>query len=75
MITSADSLNTIDLGKYYAILPSDQIIKDKYKELGINFKNVDPGFTYNSGSNPEFLNVNEIQELIIKNVDPEFKPI
>ena len=47
------------------VLPSDQIVKDKYKELGINFKNVDPCFTYNSGSNPEFLNVNEIQELII----------
>ena len=52
-----------------------KVKKDKYKELGINFKNVDPGFTYNSGSNPEFLNVKEIQELIIKNVDPEFKPI
>ena len=32
MITSSDSMSTIDLGKYYAILPSDGALKTKYKK-------------------------------------------
>ena len=37
MITSSDSPSTIDLGKYYAILPSDGSIHRAYKEKGINY--------------------------------------
>ena len=57
MITSSDSLNTIDLGEYYAILPSDGLMQKRYSEEGINAKEVPEGFAYNSGTNPNFLSV------------------
>ena len=73
MITSSDSYNTIDVGTYYAILPSDadkKVYIEKYKA-----KEVAKGFTYNSGENEQWLNVEQIRELIIKHVDPSFKPL
>ena len=73
MITISDSYSTIDLGKYYAILPSGC---DKTKFLKHhNAVEVKPGFSYNSGENSEWISVDEMQELIKKHVDPEFKPI
>jgi UDP-N-acetylglucosamine 4,6-dehydratase len=63
MITSSDSYNTVDIGKYYAILPVHPAdIRDEYISNGAVL--VDPGFTYNSGTNPAFLSVSEISELI-----------
>jgi hypothetical protein len=35
---------------------------------------VDPGFAYNSGSNPTFLSVDQLRELIREHVDPKFLP-
>ena len=72
MITSSDSYNTIDIGKYYAVLPSDAS-KDKYLKF-YGGKEVAKGFQYNSGTNEEWLDVQKMQELIRKHVDPEFKP-
>ena len=34
MITASDSFTTVDLGKYYAILPSDGWVEAKYREAG-----------------------------------------
>lgn len=63
MITASDSYNTVDLGKYYAILPVQPTdIRDQYLATGGVM--VDPGFTYNSGSNPEFLTQATISALI-----------
>jgi UDP-N-acetylglucosamine 4,6-dehydratase (inverting) len=63
MITSSDSYNTVDIGKYYAILPVQPTdVRDEYISNGAVL--VDPGFTYNSGTNPAFLSVSEISELI-----------
>lgn len=70
MITASDSANTIDIGPYYAILPSTGgDVADDYiaKHGGTR---VAPGFAYNSGSNPDFLTVEEIREQIRKHVDP-----
>ena len=36
---------------------------------------VPPGFAYNSGSNPEFLDVEQIRALIREHVDPQFAPV
>lgn len=76
MITASDSSNTIDLGKIYAILPSSSNHSyEKYCEI-LGGKKVDEGFSYNSGSNPEFLTVEEIRKLVIEFVDhPEAKNI
>ena len=75
MITSSDSKSTYDLGNYYAILPPEQTLSDLLKSKHSFTKLVENGFTYNSGSNKNFLNVEEIRNLIIKNIDPNFKPI
>jgi UDP-N-acetylglucosamine 4,6-dehydratase (inverting) len=75
MITSSDSFNTIDLGKYYAILnTSGGRSSESYAKMK-SAKKVPTGFYYNSGENPQFLTVPEIQSLIKKNLDPSFRPI
>lgn len=70
MITTSDSLNTLDLGPYYAILPStaDHLSDEFLEKRG--GKPVQPGFSYNSGTNPEFLTVEELRALIRQHVDP-----
>ena len=75
MITASDSFTTVDLGDYYAILPSDGRVLQRYKDTGENIKSVPPGFVYNSGSNIEFLTVPQLRELIRQHVDPSFQPI
>ena len=66
MITSSDSLNTVDLGAYYAILPTwAKYSIDAYcKRSGA--VPVEPGFFYNSGTNPDFLTVEQLRALIEK---------
>lgn len=70
MITTSDSLNTVDLGPYYAILPTTaQDLMDRFiAERG--GQRVEPGFFYNSGTNPKFLSVSELHTLIRQHVDP-----
>ena len=75
MITSSDSFSTIDLGSYYAILPSDGSVQRLYQEAGLPVRPVDPGFAYNSGTNPDFLNVEQLRLLIREHVDPSFQPV
>jgi len=75
MITSSDSFSTVDLGAYYAILPSDGRVQQIYQEAGITTKAVPKGFAYNSGSNPEFLTAEQLRDLIREHVDPAFQPV
>ena len=74
MITASDSFTTIDLGAYYAILPSDGRVQKLYQESGISIEPVATGFAYNSGSNPEFLSVEQLRALIREHVNPAFQP-
>ena len=71
MITSSDSLNTVDLGIYYAILASagDTSIDDylQRSHLRSSARRVAPGFSYDSGRNPHFLSVEELRALIFSN--------
>jgi len=60
MISLSDALNTVDLKNYYAILSDYSKKLKKYK----NSKYVDRNFNYNSGSNPNFLTVNELKKFI-----------
>ncbi len=73
MITDTDSLHTIDLGKYYVILPSisfaykeDEFI-EHYKAEKVPF-----GFSYNSGNNTQWETVDSIRENIKKHIDSNF---
>lgn len=72
MITASDSFNTVDLGRYYAILPmAAAISRDRYCAIN-GCRPVEPGFAYNSGSNPDYLSVEQLREQIRLHVDPEF---
>ena len=75
MITSSDSYNTVDLGKYYAILPQkspySQYSKDDYKKA-FNGLDVPDGFSYNSGNNTEWESIESLKELMKIHVDPNF---
>ena len=71
MITAADAPNTLDIGKYYVILQNNDGIRKKYLEEN-DCKEVPPEFSYNSGTNDEWLTVEQIRALIVKHVDAQF---
>lgn len=73
MITLSDAMNTIDIGKYYVILPTGAN-KKKYLDY-YNGKEVPEGFNYSSGNNSEWISVEEMRQLISKYVDNDFKPV
>ena len=74
MITESDSLATIDLGKYYAILPSNRrLTLERYRDH-MPAHAVPPGFSYHSGHNPNFLSVEQIRQLIKQHLAPDFIP-
>ena len=69
MITDTDSLNTIDLGKYYVILPSVSLSCTESDYLTHHkAKKVPFGFRYNSGTNDEWESVGSLKDLIGKHV-------
>jgi FlaA1/EpsC-like NDP-sugar epimerase len=73
MITINDAINTVEFDDYFVITPnSDYLSWDrerflKESNLTIGEYCVDD-FTYNSETNPHFLTVKEIRDLIINNV-------
>lgn len=71
MITSSDSYSTIDLGSYYAVLPSadKSVINDYVKKHSA--KLVKPNFSYNSRDNDIFLSVDQLRSLIRDHVSPQ----
>jgi UDP-N-acetylglucosamine 4,6-dehydratase (inverting) len=71
MITASDSHNTVDLGAYYAILPSGAgYTLGEYCERNAA-RAVPPGFSYASGTNEKFLSVDDLRELISAHVAGE----
>jgi len=72
MITASDSLNTVDLGQYFAILPmAGSYSREHYCDQN-GCKPVEPGYAYNSGTNSDFLSVDQIRSLIREHIDPNF---
>jgi UDP-N-acetylglucosamine 4,6-dehydratase/5-epimerase len=70
MITDTDSLNTIDLGKYYAILPSVSYTYTETDYLSHHkAKKVPFGFRYNSGTNDKWESVESIRALVNHNIN------
>jgi UDP-N-acetylglucosamine 4,6-dehydratase/5-epimerase len=67
MITETDALNSVEFDKYFVILPSTQLwdINKFRKESNLSIgKMCKFGFSYNSGTNKEFLSVENIKSLI-----------
>jgi len=75
MITGSDSLNTVDLGIYYAILATSGAISIEDYCKKTNGKVVEEGFSYNSGTNPHFLSVKNLKRLIREELDSDFESI
>lgn len=72
MITETDSLATLDCGTYFVILPTGPTWDvDEFKSK-FDAKEVPFGFKYNSGTNDDWLSVQQIRDLIKEHVDPGF---
>ena len=67
MITSSDSYNTYDLGKYFVILPQNPVFNIESFIRDNKAKKVRQGFSYNSGQNKHFLTIDELRILINNN--------
>jgi UDP-N-acetylglucosamine 4,6-dehydratase (inverting) len=77
MITASDSQNTIETEHYYVIVPNSQegsyeSVMERYL-VHYKAKHVTPGFCYSSGENTDWLNAEQIRDLIKKHVDSGFK--
>ncbi|MEZ4884831.1 MAG: UDP-N-acetylglucosamine 4,6-dehydratase (inverting) [Chitinophagales bacterium] len=73
LITETDSLNTVELEEYYVICPAtSRWSKEDYAEAK-NGKTLPFGFRYNSGTNDEWLTVEELREQIRAHVDASFE--
>jgi UDP-N-acetylglucosamine 4,6-dehydratase len=72
MITESDSFFTIDAGKYYIILPQAPVWDIEKYIHSLGAARVEQGFKYNSGTNTEWLNPDQLRELIKLHVDPNF---
>lgn len=68
MISESDSFYTYDLGEYYVILPSVPSFNINDYVLNFSAKKVKEGFSYNSGSNSDWLTVDMLSDLINKNI-------
>ena len=66
MITSSDSFTTFDLEKYFVILPLKPIWDLNSYIKKFKAKKVKEGFSYNSGTNKDFLTVDQLRDLIFK---------
>jgi len=63
MITQSDGALTLDIGKYYVILPVTGSVRERYLAQP-NCNLLSDGFSYNSGTNQDFLSVDMLRQLI-----------
>ncbi|BDV44421.1 UDP-N-acetylglucosamine 4,6-dehydratase (inverting) [Geotalea uraniireducens] len=72
MITTTDAINSIEFGDYFVILPSMQLWDpDQFmKEFG--GRRCPDSFAYNSGTNTDWLSVEQLRLLIHEHLNPEF---
>jgi UDP-N-acetylglucosamine 4,6-dehydratase len=78
MITASDSPNTIEAERYYVIVPNlmghgFNETMDRYKKH-YSAAGVPEGFCYSSGDNTDWLDAEQMRELIVKHCDPNFVP-
>ncbi|MBA1339684.1 MAG: NDP-sugar epimerase [Pelagibacterales bacterium] len=68
LITSSDSMNTLEYKNKYIILPNYEFYEDKLNKFKKHYKKSKKcklGFTYNSKDNVNFLSVKELKNLIL----------
>lgn len=75
MITPSDSFYTYDLGRYYAILPSNPRWSLEEFIEKFDAKKVPQGFKYNSEENTEWETVESLRSLIKEHIDESFEVV
>jgi len=73
MITETDAIMTVEMADKFVILPSIPLWDVDEFCAAFSAKRCAPGFRYNSGSNTEWLGVDELRDLIREHVDPAFE--
>jgi len=64
MISKDDSRHTVEFDDYYIIMPVFHFFEKRFNNKNNNCKPVEEGFEYNSGTNKQWLTVEQLQEMI-----------
>ncbi len=72
MITETDALNTIETDRYYVILPSTSTWSETDYLAAFQAHRVPTDFKYNSGTNTDWLTVEQLREQIREHVAADF---
>lgn len=74
MITDTDSINTIDIGRYYENLPSISFNYSEEEYIAHHkAKKVPFGFKYNSATNEDWETVESLRQAIVDHVNLGFE--
>jgi len=71
MITATDALNTIEFKDYFVILPSMALWDVEQFTMHFNGHRCPDGFAYNSGTNTDWLGIEQLQDLICTHLNPD----
>jgi len=71
MITTTDAINTIEFRDYFVILPSMPLWDTEQFMKDFDGRRCSDGFAYNSGTNTDWLNVEQLRELIYTHLNPD----
>lgn len=71
MITTTDALNTVEFVDYFVILPSMRLWDTEMFMRNLGGRPCRDGFAFNSGTNTDWLTVEQLRELIATYVNPE----
>ncbi|WP_020675712.1 UDP-N-acetylglucosamine 4,6-dehydratase (inverting) [Geopsychrobacter electrodiphilus] len=72
MITETDAISTVECKDYFVILPSMRMWDIEAFMRTFDGHMCPPNFSYNSGTNTEWLDVDRLRELTRLHVDPDF---
>lgn len=72
MITETDAIATIEFDDYFVILPAVELWAVSKFMSHFNGRMCPEGFAYSSGTNSEWLSVEQLQDLIREHVDANF---
>lgn len=71
MITATDALNTIEFKDHFVILPSMALWDTEQFTNHFGGRHCADGFAYNSGTNTDWLSVEQLKDLIYTHLNPE----
>ena len=71
MITTTDALNSVEFKDYFVILPSLPLWNSEQFADYFSGQRCGDGFSYNSGTNPDWLDVLALRDLISTYLNPE----